>query len=104
MNGTLLRKMGRANPGQEPWTGGPWACVYTVTGAKLVSCHTDTGFGFPFHDEFDVLRSEFSYLGMVQLNKSRDNHDWKLSINKELSIGYNWQAINKSHRKRCANP
>lgn len=68
-----------------------------------MNCHTNTGLGFPFCDELDVLRSEFSYLGMVQLNKSRDNHDWKLSINKELSVGCNWQAVSHS-RKRCANP
>lgn len=36
-------------------------------------------------------------------NESRDNHDWKLSINKELSVGCNWQAVNHS-RKRRANP
>lgn len=87
MNGTLPRKMGKVNPGQGPWTGGPWACVYTLTGAKLVSCHADTGFGFPFHDEFDVLRSEFSYLWMVRLTSQETTMTGSLASIKSCLSG-----------------
>lgn len=84
MNGTLPRKMSRANPGQGPWTGGPWGCVYTLTGAKLVSCDTDTGFGFPFCDEFDVLRS---YLGMVWLTSQETTMTGSLASIKSCLSG-----------------
>lgn len=32
-------------------------------------------------------------------NKSRDNHDWKLSINGELSARCEWQAVSHSKKR-----